>query len=87
MVTEKRLEFWKLWVLGYQEKEIALELGIELSGVKSRKKGLYDRLYEKTRIQNINKSKSTGIYHREISEFYNRLLDEIREMSSKNTEK
>lgn len=83
-ITEKMFEFWKLWALGYQEKEMAKELGIKLSSVGSRRDSLYSKLFQKTRIKNMDKNKSVGIYHKEITAFYNRLITEVNEISTQN---
>jgi len=86
-ITEKMFEFWKLWALGYQENQIATELNLKLSGVNSRKKGLYSKLFQKTKIKNMDKNKSTGIYHKEINAFYKRLIVEIKEITPKKPHK
>jgi len=76
-ITTKMFEVWRLQAQGYIEKEIAEKLGLQLSGVESRKEGLYANLFQKTKIKNITKGTSVRLYYTELNNYYKRIEREI----------
>lgn len=73
-LTNHNFEFWKIWIKGYTQEEIAQKLHLSINSVKSRRKSLKDRINEVEKIAgSFDKTKAIILYNKE-QELYKKTI-------------